>query len=339
MNACYILLLQNIKEASKLTETNTPYATLSPDMILNAVESLGLLCSGTFAPLNSYENRVYQVGIEDGAPLIAKFYRPGRWSNASIIEEHQFALELASHEIPVIAPLEIGGNTLHTFNEFRFALFPRKGGRALEVDNMTQLEQVGRFIARIHAVGSIRPFQHRISIDVNTYGRQPYQYLIENDFIPPEIKSNFCAVSEDALTAVENQLNNTHDIAKIRLHGDCHAGNILWQETTLHIVDLDDCLMGPAVQDLWMMLSGSAEDNKVQLKHLLDGYYEFNDFDLRELHLVEALRTLRIMHYAGWLAKRWEDPAFPASFPWFNTPRYWENLLHNLREQVELMQV
>lgn len=320
-----------------MNSTPTPYATLGPDQILDAVESVGLICSGSLSGLNSYENRVYQLGIDEAPPLIAKFYRPGRWSDAAIIEEHQFAQELLALEIPVVAPLEINGKTLHEHNGFRFALFPRKGGRALEVDNMEQLEQMGRFIGRIHAVGSTRKFQHRIRIDVDTYGYQPYQYLLENNFIPPEIKHNFCATVETALAAIREQFQNADDIPYIRLHGDCHAGNILWNEQALHIVDLDDCLMGPAVQDIWMMLSGSEHDTKQQLKHILDGYYEFNDFNLRELHLVEALRTLRMIHYAGWLAKRWEDPAFPVSFPWFNTPKYWENLLNSLREQVEAL--
>jgi Ser/Thr protein kinase RdoA (MazF antagonist) len=320
-----------------VNSTITPYATLGPDLILDAVESLGLVCSGSLSALNSYENRVYQIGIEDEAPVIAKFYRPARWSDESIIEEHQFALELMSLEIPVVAPMEFKDQTLHQHGGFRFALFPRRGGHALEVDNMEQLEQMGRFIGRIHAVGSVRKFEHRIRIDVDTYGHQPYQYLLENNFIPPEMKHNFCAVVETALKAIRDQFSIADDIPYIRLHGDCHAGNILCHNQAMHIVDLDDCLMGPAVQDIWMMLSGSEHDTKLQLKRILDGYYEFHDFNLRELHLVEALRTLRMIHYAGWLAKRWEDPAFPISFPWFNTPRYWENTLHSLREQVELL--
>tara|TARA_R110000868_G_scaffold371625_2_gene635341 strand:- start:225 stop:1202 length:978 start_codon:yes stop_codon:yes gene_type:complete len=321
-----------------LNTNSTPYESLSPDLILDAVESLGLRCSGSLSALNSYENRVYQVGIEDEAPLIAKFYRPLRWTDEAIIEEHEFALELASLEIPVIAPLEIKGQTLHEHGGFRFALFPRKGGRALEVDNMEQLEQMGRFIGRIHAVGSCRPFQHRIRIDADTYGHQPYQYLMQHDFIPPELKHNFSATTEQALQLIGDQFKQAIDMPYIRLHGDCHAGNILWNNGILHIVDLDDCLMGPAVQDIWMMLSGSEHDTKLQLKSILDGYYEFCDFNMRELHLVESLRTLRIINYAGWLAKRWEDPAFPVTFPWFNTPKYWEAQLSSLREQVAILQ-
>lgn len=320
-----------------MSSKSTPYADLNPDVILNAVESLDLHCSGSLTALNSYENRVYQVGIEDATPVVAKFYRPERWTNAAIIEEHQFAQELAALEIPVIAPLELKGNTLHEYNDFRFALFPRKGGHALEVDNMEQLEQMGRFIARIHAVGSVRSFEHRIRIDVETYGYQPYRYLLEHDFIPPELRHNFSYITETALQAISEQLQHADDLPVIRLHGDCHAGNVLCQGQAMHIVDLDDCLMGPAVQDIWMMLSGGEHDTKLQLKHILDGYYEFYDFNMRELHLIESLRTLRMIHYAGWLAKRWEDPAFPASFPWFGTSKYWEQLLNSLREQVEVI--
>jgi Ser/Thr protein kinase RdoA (MazF antagonist) len=315
----------------------TPYADLNPDVILDAVDSLGLKTSGSLTALNSYENRVYQIGIEDAAPVVAKFYRPQRWTNAAIIEEHQFAQELAALEIPVIAPMELKGATLHEHGGFRFAVFPRKGGHALEVDNMEQLEQMGRFIARIHAVGSVRPFQHRIRIDAETYGYQPYRFLLENNFIPPELLHNFTDITETALQAVQEQLQHADDLPMIRLHGDCHAGNILCHGDAMHIVDLDDCLMGPAVQDIWMMLSGGANDTKLQLKHILDGYFEFYEFNMRELHLIESLRTLRMIHYAGWLAKRWQDPAFPANFPWFNTSKYWEQLLNGLREQVEVM--
>lgn len=320
-----------------MNSSSTPYAELSPDLILNAVESLGFQCSGALTALNSFENRVYQVGIEDGSPLVAKFYRPARWSNEAILEEHQFALELMSHEIPVIAPIEVNGSTLHEFNGFRFALFPRKGGRALEVDNMEQLEQVGRFIGRIHAVGACRSFQHRIKIDVDTYGVQPYQYLLTHDFIPPELKHNFCAVTDEILAMLREQFQHADDLPMIRLHGDCHAGNILWNDGTLHIVDLDDCLTGPAVQDIWMLLSGSESEMKAQLHHILYGYEEFYDFNMRELHLIESLRTLRMIHYAGWLAKRWEDPAFPTNFPWFNTAKYWQTQLNSLREQADLL--
>lgn len=288
--------------------------------------------------LNSYENRVYQVGIEDSTPLIAKFYRPHRWSDEAIIEEHQFAAELAAHEIPVIAPLESNGKTLHLYEDFRFALFPRKGGRALELDNLEHLEWMGRFIGRLHAVGACRPFEHRIKLDVQSYGRAPYQFLIQNNFVPDELKHNFCFVMDDLLVKIEQCFNDAGPIENIRLHGDCHAGNVLWNDAGPHIVDLDDCLTGPAIQDIWMLLSGSKEQTDIQLDRILDGYCEFYDYHPRELHLVEALRTLRMIHYAGWLARRWEDPAFPLNFPWFNTPRYWQEQLQHLNEQAVLLE-
>lgn len=288
--------------------------------------------------LNSYENRVYQVGIEDNAPLIAKFYRPNRWSDEAITEEHQFAAELTAHEIPVIAPLISGdGKTLHHYQDFRFALFPRKGGRALELDNLEHLEWMGRFIGRLHAVGACHTFQHRIKLDVHSYGHAPYQFLLENNFIPSELKHNFCFVMDALLSRIEQCFHEAGSIDYIRLHGDCHAGNVLWSDTGPHIVDLDDCLMGPAIQDIWMLLSGNREQVKVQLDRILDGYCEFYDYNPRELYLVEALRTLRMIHYAGWLARRWEDPAFPLNFPWFNTPRYWQEQLQHLNEQAVLL--
>lgn len=320
-----------------MNNSSAPYETLTPDLILDAVESLDFDCSGSLIGLNSYENRVYQIGIEDEAPIIAKFYRPGRWTNAAILEEHQFALELSDLEIPVIAPLVMKDQTLFEHAGFRFALFPRKGGQAMEVDNMDQLEQVGRFIGRIHAVGACKPFEHRIRIDVNSYGKKSFDYLRDNQFVPAELEHNYYSATETALELIEQHFKCAMDLPYIRIHGDCHAGNILWDRQSLHIVDLDDCLMGPAVQDIWMLLSGSAEETKAQLKCILDGYYEFYDFNMRELHLVEALRTLRMIYYTGWLAKRWDDPAFPKSFPWFNTPKYWETQLNNLREQVEIL--
>lgn len=320
---------------------STPYANLDPILILDAVESLGFRCTGGLTPLNSFENRVYQVGIEDEAPIIAKFYRPGRWSDEAIIEEHQFALELRARDIPVIAPIESNnGETLHHHAEFRFALFPRQGGRPLEVDNMEHLEWMGRFIGRMHAVGACKRFQHRIQLDVNTYGEQPYQFLLTNNFIPDELKHNYCLTMEDILQKLRRNFSAFSDIANIRLHGDCHAGNVLWTDKGPHIVDLDDCLMGPAVQDIWMLLSSSNKSElKRQLDCILDGYYEFYDFDWRELKLIESLRTLRMIHYAGWLARRWQDPAFPLNFPWFNTPRYWQEQLHHLREQSDLLEI
>lgn len=318
-----------------MNNTNTPYAHLNPDRIQDAIESLGFHCTGSLLALNSYENRVYQVGIEGAAPLIAKFYRPKRWSNAAILEEHQFSIELAARDIPVIPPLEMAsGNTLHEYQGFHFALFMRQGGRAFELDNPEHLEWIGRFIGRLHAVGACQSFQHRLRLDVQSYGYLPYQFLLEHDFIPAELKLNFCRIIDEVLQKMQHNFETAQSIRYIRLHGDCHAGNILWNNSGPHIVDLDDCLMGPAIQDIWMLLSGNMEPNiNASLEQIMRGYQEFHDFNFCERYLIESLRTLRMIHYAAWLAKRWEDPAFPLNFPWFNTPRYWADLMTDLREQ------
>ncbi len=287
--------------------------------------------------LNSYENRVYQIGIEEADPVIAKFYRPERWSNDAILEEHQFAAELSAHEIPVIAPLVIENKTLHDFNHFRFALFARKGGHALELDSLEQLEWMGRFIGRFHAIGACRPFRYRHTLTVDYFGFTPYRFLLENNFIPAHLKQQFSNTAETVLSSVKTIFEQTGEINQIRLHGDCHAGNVLWRDGGPHIVDLDDCMMGPAVQDIWMLLSGNEMQMQIQLERILRGYCEFHDFNYRELHLIEALRTLRMLHYSAWLAKRWEDPAFPLNFPWFNTAHYWQEQLNNLNEQIQLL--
>jgi Ser/Thr protein kinase RdoA (MazF antagonist) len=320
------------------TNPNTPYDNLDPTLILNAIESVGFVCNGHLTALNSYENRVYQVGIEDQQPLIAKFYRPHRWSDEAILEEHQFALELTHQEIPVVAPIQSEtGQTLHHYEGHRFALFPRQGGRPLELDNLEHLEWMGRFLGRLHAVGKCNSFKHRITLDSQTYGYTPYEYLLKNNFIPEELKHNFCRVVDELLLAIKACYEQTGEITYIRLHGDCHPGNVLWNAQGPHIVDLDDCLMGPAIQDIWMLLSGSPKDVNLQLDCILEGYEEFCDFNYREKKLIEALRALRMIHYAGWLAKRWDDPAFPRNFPWFNTPRYWQEQLQHFSEQLGIV--
>lgn len=313
----------------------TPYATLNPDLILDAVESIGLRCSGSLLALNSYENRVYQIGIEDDLPLIAKFYRPNRWSDDAILEEHQFSIELADRDIQVIPPLVIADKTLHHYHDFRFALFPRQGGRPFELGNLDQLEWMGRFIGRLHAVGAMKPFMHRQQLTPETHGFIPYKFLLENNFIPDYLKNNYCLTVDALLKKVEQCFQRVGAVNYIRLHGDFHAGNVLWNEVGPRIVDLDDSLMGPAVQDLWMLLSGN--DVALEIDTLLENYSEFFDFDYRELHLIEALRALRMIYYSGWLAKRWDDPAFPMSFPWFNTPRYWQDQVQHLGEQVNIL--
>lgn len=311
-----------------------PYERLTPDLILDAVDSTGVRSDGRLLALNSFENRVYQVGIEDAQPLIVKFYRPQRWSDDAILEEHEFALALEEAELPVVAPLVSGGRTLHEFDGFRFALYPRQRGRAPELESQDTLTWMGRFIARIHAVGALRPFAHRPTLDIRSFGDQPMEYVIEHGFVPADLRPAYESLVPQLLARIRQDFDETGPVAHLRLHGDCHPGNVLWSDDGPHFVDLDDARMGPAVQDLWMLLSGEREVRAQQLRWVLDGYWEFAEFDLRELRLIEALRTLRMIHYAGWLALRWGDPAFPAAFPWFNTQRYWQDHILALREQA-----
>jgi len=314
------------------------YSALTPDVILQAVDAAGFVSDGRLLALNSYENRVYQVGIEDGTPLIAKFYRPGRWNDAALREEHGFALELAEQEIPVVAPLRIGGETLLYRAGYRYALYPRQGGHWPELDDRHRRAWTGRFIGRIHAVGAARAFRARPQLSIERLGREPAAWLLEQRFIPAHIEEAYRTLSADLLQQITAIFEQAGRLRTIRLHGDCHPGNLLWTDDGPHFVDLDDCCSGPAVQDLWMLLSGERHEMQVQLADLLDGYSRFADFDTRELLLIESLRTLRIMHYAAWLARRWNDPAFPRAFPWFNTPRYWEEHILTLREQASALQ-
>ncbi|PKO62174.1 MAG: serine/threonine protein kinase, partial [Betaproteobacteria bacterium HGW-Betaproteobacteria-17] len=286
--------------------------------------------------LNSYENRVYQVGIEDETPLIAKFYRPDRWSDAAIREEHSFTFELAECEVPVVAPLVRDGETLFEHAGFRFALFPRRGGRAPEPGNLDQLYRLGQLLGRLHAVGSLRPFAHREALQVSNFGHESLATLLDGNFIPRSLLPAYESVARDLLKRLD-ALFAANPVKAIRLHGDCHAGNVLWTDDGPHFVDFDDSRMGPAVQDLWMLLSGERDEQQAQMTEILAGYEDFAEFDPRELHLVEALRTLRLIHYAAWLARRWDDPAFPAAFPWFNTQQYWQARILELREQIALM--
>jgi len=315
-----------------------PYKNLSPDEILNAVDQIGYQSDGRILALNSYENRVYQVGIEDHSPLIAKFYRPDRWSDAAIQEEHDFSSLLANEEIPAIAPLRDAENNslFHTVG-FSFALYPRVGGRTPELDNPEHLLQLGRTIARIHNFGAIEPFQHRPVVDINTLAIESSRFLLDNHFIPDDLKEAYITLHEDLIRRIESCYARAGVVENIRLHGDCHLGNILWNNEVPYFVDFDDARMGPAVQDLWMLLSGDRHYMTARLFDILDGYCEFRQFDPRELQLVEALRTLRMINYAGWIARRWHDPAFPMAFTWFNTQRYWEDHILSLREQAAMM--
>ena len=313
------------------------FAGLTPDMVLDAVDSLGLRTDGRLLALNSYENRVYQVGLEDSAPLVAKFYRPARWPDAAILEEHAFVSELAEREIPVVPALRLNEHTLHSHGGFRFSVFAKHGGRAPELDQRDTLEWMGRFIGRIHAVGAIAPYQQRPTLDIDSFGVEPSTFLLSHDFIPPDLSEVYRGVVALALDGVQRCFDRAGAVNQLRLHGDCHIGNVLWTDAGPHFVDFDDSRMGPAVQDLWMLLSGERNDMTRQLADLLAGYEDFHDFDPRELHLIEALRTLRLIHYAAWIARRWDDPAFPAAFPWFNTQRYWQDRILELREQIALM--
>lgn len=314
--------------------SNSSYASLTPDVVLDAMESVALRGTGRLLALNSYENRVYQVWMEDGPPVVTKFYRPGRWSTAAILEEHAFTEELSACEIPVVTAMTVDGRTLHEHRGFRFAVFPRRGGRAPEFDDPKTLEWMGRFIGRIHAVGGVRPFGDRPSLDLASFGEEPRDYLIANGLLPADLADAWKGVAQLALDGIRRCYGRAGDVRTLRLHGDCHAGNVLWTDDGPHFVDFDDCRTGPAVQDLWMLLSGDRAAMQGQLTDVLAGYEDFCEFDPRELNLVEALRTLRMIHYAAWIARRWDDPAFPAAFPWFGTQRYWQDQILDLREQV-----
>lgn len=309
------------------------YTELTPETILDAIDSLGYQTSGRQLALNSYENRVYRCGLEEGGDLIAKFYRPCRWSDEAINEEHQFAFELIEQEIPVIAPIKKDGVSLFEYDGFRFSLFPLRGGRWPDLESREDLNWMGRFIARIHNVGRESSFQHRHKIEIKRMGNDSADYLQANGFIPGYLEVAYQTLVEDLLKEIKAAFDRCGSYKSIRLHGDCHRSNVLWTDDGPHFVDLDDCCNGPAIQDLWMLLSGERAEMTEQMCDLLEGYEEFATLDLKELHLIEALRSLRMMHYAAWLARRWSDSAFPLAFPWFNTDQYWEQHVLELREQ------
>jgi Ser/Thr protein kinase RdoA (MazF antagonist) len=335
------------------------YAHLTPSFVLDALDSVGLAGDGRLLQLNSYENRVFQVFLEDGRVVVAKFYRPGRWSDAQILEEHAFALELAHAKVPAVPPLELNGQTLmsleHQGVRHRFSVSERRAGRAPELDDPEVLQWLGRFIGRLHAVGARRPFEHRRRLDIATFGRAPRALLVERELVTAAERPAWQTVCDATLDAVQATFDRVGAVRTLRLHGDCHPGNVLWREGGPqppsapapegrsrswdgpatggpHFVDLDDACNGPAVQDLWMLANGEAAWHE-----LLDGYRMFMPFDDAELELVEALRTLRMIHHSAWIAERWSDPAFPAAFPWFGTPAYWSQQTTQLREQLELL--
>lgn len=352
----------------KTTQATHPFEALTPDVVLDALASVGVMGDGRLQALSSYENRVYQVNLEDGQIMVAKFYRPERWQDAQILEEHAFAAELMQTEIPVIGPLTLQGQTLHQFAGFAFSVSPRRGGRPPELDDTEVLEWIGRFLARIHTVGAAHPFVVRPELSLQTFGTASRDWLLAHEMVPLDVQSEWAARCQDALdliaqypclTRADNQnqgkskdrsegqsISGDTPIRLLRLHGDCHAGNILWTPSDApassgpgpHFVDLDDARMGPSVQDLWMLLSGDRVQKTRQLGCLVDGYEQFREFDRRELALIEPLRTLRLIHYSAWLAMRWRDPIFPINFPWFGSSDYWKGQVQTLQDQLEAMQ-
>ncbi|MBO9661385.1 serine/threonine protein kinase [Dokdonella sp.] len=311
---------------------DTPYAGLSPDTVLDAVDAAGYVTDGRLLALASYENRVYQVGVEDAAPLVAKFYRPGRWSDAAIDEEHAFALELAAAELPVVAPLQVGGATLLTHADFRYALYPRRGGRAPELESTEHLAWMGRLLARLHGVGARARFQTRGAIDTDTFVHAAARAVLASGLLPERLEQTYRSRT-DAIADLIDARFEAIEPSRLRLHGDCHAGNVLWTDSGPHFVDLDDARMGPAVQDLWMLAPSARA-----LDALLEGYAEFRDFDMRELTLIEPLRLMRQVHWAGWVAARWLDPAFPRAFAHVGEARWWEQHLNDLAEALQGLQ-
>lgn len=333
----------------------TPFAALTPGLVLDALDAVGLRGDGRMLQLNSYENRVFQVFFEDTRPVVTKFYRPGRWSDDQILEEHAFTNELAAEEIPVApamalqvvdAPLvdvsvhgdtrSLGRITTAEGETFRFGVAECKAGHAPELEDEDTLRWLGRFIGRIHVVGARRPFTCRRELTPNEFGWDCRAWLLEHADIPGEAVDAWSATSDTALKAACAVFDSLGAHRRLRLHGDCHVGNILWTAAGPHFVDLDDCLTGPAVQDLWMLLSGDPTAARRQMHCLLQGYEQFMDFDDRELALIEPLRTLRMVHQSAWLARRWSDPAFPVGFPWFKNGAYWQQQTRQLEEQIGL---
>jgi Ser/Thr protein kinase RdoA (MazF antagonist) len=339
-----------------MTASIHPFETLTPDLVMDALASVGLYGDGRLMALSSYENRVYQLHLEDGRAVVAKFYRPQRWTDQQILEEHSFSAELMAAEIPVVGPLSLQGSTLNHFGGFAFSVSPRRGGRAPELDDPDVLEWVGRFLARIHAVGAQRPFVSRPALDLASFGIEPRAWLLAHDQVPLDVQALWARTSQEAIDVIAacpffvdagaRQPREAEPILRLRLHGDCHPGNILWTPLDApalampgpHFVDLDDARSGPAVQDLWMLLSGDRQQRTRQLGALVDGYEQFREFDRRELALIEPLRTLRLIHYSAWLARRWADPTFPINFPWFGSSDYWQGQVQMLQDQIEAMQ-
>ena len=343
------------REASSKNASDTPFSGLDPDTVLDALDAVGLHGDGRLIQLNSYENRVFQIFLEDGRVVVTKFYRPQRWSDAQILEEHAFANELAASEIPVAAvwPLAIDVASRHgdhvallgptlaqldtTHGAYRFSVSARLAGRAPELEDDGTLEWIGRFVGRMHAIGALKPFEFRQALTPKTFGFDNRDWLLAQNIIPPDAETDWRQATDEALAAITEAFDKGGAIRQLRLHGDCHLGNVLWAADGPHFVDLDDAVMGPATQDLWMLLSGDRGTMTRQLRAVLEGYESFMDFDRRELRLVEPLRTLRIIHHSAWIARRWIDPAFPIAFPWFDSPKYWAEQTTRLRQQIDAM--
>ncbi len=320
--------------------SDTPYAGLSPDLILDSLDAIGLVTTGGLLALNSYENRVYQVELDDTSPVgqfvVVKYYRPQRWSDAAILEEHAFTLELAELDLPLVAPIVRDASTLFTHQDFRYAVFPRQGGHPPNLENAEDFKVLARTLGRIHSVGAVRKFEHRARLSIDRLGTSSREYLLENNWLPLELEAAYSSLTEHLLEGIASVF--TADSQEQRIHGDCHMGNVLWRSDLPHFVDLDDCVMGPEIQDLWMLLSGERAEQEAQLRLLLNAYLPFHDFSLHTLSFIEPLRTLRIMYHAAWLARRWDDPAFPTAFPWFDTEKYWSEHILELREQQAALQ-
>jgi len=323
---------------TKNTETEHAFAKLTPDYVLQAVEAQGFLTDGRMLALNSYENRVYQVGLDEAEPVIVKFYRPKRWSREQIQEEHNFTFELAEQEMPVVTPWRNADqHSLLQYEDFMLTVFPRRGGRAPELDNFDNLYTLGQCLGQMHRVGQASDFEYRPKLDIHTYGEQSMEFVAQN-MVPDSLRDAYQSLCDDLLVAIRGRFENASSVRWIRTHSDCHIGNILWRDDSPHFVDFDDARMAPAIQDLWMLLSGERHQQIAQMTELVEGYEVFQPFDTRELQLIEPLRTLRMMHYCAWLSRRWDDPAFPLHFSWFNTERYWGEHILQLREQFALLQ-
>ena len=309
----------------------TPYAGLTPDLILDSLDEIGFAPTGSLLELNSYENRVFQLELEDGSFVVTKFYRPARWTNEQILEEHQFTQELIDHELPAVGPLVRDGSTLFEHESFRFAVFPRQGGHPPNIEIQEDLKVLSRTLARMHSVGGVTPFATRPSLSVQRLGIDSRTFLLEHQFIPLELEPAYSSITEHLLERLTPAFDP--ESQGRRIHGDCHLGNLLWRDNLPHFVDFDDCVNGPPIQDLWMLLSGERDEREAQLGLILRAYEQFASFDVSSLRLIEPLRTLRIMYHAAWIARRWNDPAFPRAFPWFNTEKYWAEHILSLREQ------